>query len=171
MFRSMLYAAGVAGISGLAACASATPEPELTGGPPAAARDSLAAADTAAAPANVAPTDTAAVRLDSTAVLELGRRVTDLFWTADGDGLWPLMGEQLRTNMGSPAAMSEGIFGFISQTGMETEVLSESVAQEGEAFVYRRIVHVDAAQNPWSIGWRFDRTGALVDLDIAPAAD
>lgn len=166
MLRSILFTVGLAGAVVLAGCASATPEPELGGPEPAeTAAGPVASADTAVQPA--AP----AVSIDSAGAVELGRRVTDLFWTADGGALWPLMGEELRSNMVSPEVTSDRIFGFISQFGTETEVVSESVKRDGETFMYQRVVRVDAADNPWNLGWRFDRSGTLVDVQIGPAED
>ena len=125
----------------------------------AAAQASPPAADSTPAPVAVA---------DSVQLLAFGQRLNDWLWTAEADSLWAHMGEKTRGFMGSATNLSDQIYGFVRQNGVEAGVVRESLARQGDNYVYTRVVHLDASDKPWSIGWTYGADLAIVDVSIQP---
>ena len=160
MRRRFLFAAVLLAAVSLG-CATAAPPPAQ---PQPAAQSPAPASPRSGAPDTVTP----AVPADSASMMAFGRTVNDWFWTIEADSLWAHTGEETRTFMQSASNLADQIFGFVSQFGVETGMVSETLAPQGDNYVYTRVVRTDGSEKPWTMAWTFRPDRTIVDVSIQP---
>jgi hypothetical protein len=85
--------------------------------------------------------------------MELGRKYTQWFYTAQFDSLYAHMSEDSRKEMGSASAMAEGLDQLTAQAGEETSVVSEKVVMRKGNPQYWRTANFSMMGEPLIIRW------------------
>jgi len=85
--------------------------------------------------------------------MELGRKYTQWFYTAQFDSLYAHMSEDARKEMGSASAMAEGLDQLTAQAGEETSVVSEKVVMRKGNPQYWRTANFSMMGEPLIIRW------------------
>ena len=134
----------------------------LTGSVTAAAQAPVA---TDSAAAGSAATDPAA---DSAAALQFGQKASGWLWAAEVDSLWANLDEESRTTLGSPDNIANQVLEFVGRFGAETTVVREALTRQGENYRYTRVVHLEAAEEPWTMVWTMAPDLRVMDLDLQP---
>jgi hypothetical protein len=124
----------------------------------------------AAGPRAVAAPDTAApvVPADSASMMAFGHSLNDWFWTIEADSLWAHTGDETRSFMQSASNLADQIFGFVSQFGVETAMVSEALARQGDNYVYTRVVRTDGSEKPWTVAWTYRPDRTIVNVSLQP---
>ena len=110
----------------------------------------------------------AMARADTAALLAFGQRVNGWFWEAEADSLWAHAGEDARIFLRNPTQLGDQILGFVSQYGVETRMVSESLTGQGENFLYARVVQLDGSEVPWTVAWTFSPDFTIVNVSLDP---
>lgn len=84
---------------------------------------------------------------------ELGQKYTKWFFDAQYDSLWAHMNQDMRDDLGEPAAIAEHREQFISRTGEEVEVLMEVVMMRNGAPQYWRTSNYTLVAEPVMLRW------------------
>jgi hypothetical protein len=85
--------------------------------------------------------------------IELGRKFTQWFYTAQFDSLWAHMGEDTRKELGQASAMGEWLDQMSSRAGEETKVLEEKVVMRKGSPQYWRTAEFTMMAEPLMLRW------------------
>jgi hypothetical protein len=85
--------------------------------------------------------------------IELGRKFTQWFYTAQFDSLWAHMGEDTRKELGQASAMGEWLDQMSSRAGEETKVLEETVVMRKGSPQYWRTAEFTMMAEPLMLRW------------------
>jgi hypothetical protein len=85
--------------------------------------------------------------------MELGRKYTQWFYTAQFDSLFAHMNEETRTQIGQPAAMGEFLDELTGRAGEETGVVEEKVVMRNGNPQYWRTAIFSMMSEPVILRW------------------
>lgn len=95
-----------------------------------------------------------------------GRELSQLFLQRDTDAVWQRMGPQMRTALGSAAALAQFREQIGQQLGEEQSVLDESVSPHDGMNVYQRTSTWSKAPGPVLMEWALDSTGKVTGFFV-----
>ena len=103
--------------------------------------------------------------------LALARSFNDWMWSIEIDSLWAHLDQSSRTLFGSAENLSDQIFGFIQQNGVETSLVSEALARSGDTLTYERVMRLDASPMPWRFTWTYGAADGLIrNVNLQPVS-
>lgn len=108
-----------------------------------------------------------AARLDSAATILAGRTYTDWFYSDLGDSLVAHSSPQVKEKI-TAAQLSEILGQLTAQVGMETAVISETVAPADTLSGYLREVKFELMDEPLVVAFTLGRTGLIYGFFIRP---
>jgi hypothetical protein len=101
--------------------------------------------------------------------IELGRKYTAWFQASQFDSLWAHMSQEMRDNLGEPAAMAQAHEQIASRAGEELKVLDEMVMMRNGEPQYWRTSEYSMMAEPLMLRWVIVN-GEIWGIGINPAS-
>lgn len=168
-YRGISLAGAGLVLSATMLAAQATPAAPATPPKPSPAPTSTVAPASAATPAPAAPAVPAAPIKPIGNEIELGRKFTQWFFTAQFDSLFGYFDEEGQQNLGNPAAMQQHLDELVARVGEETAVIEEKVVMRNGKPQYWRTGTYSLAAEPIMIRWVIVN-GKILGIGLNPAS-
>lgn len=109
-------------------------------------------------------------RAEDKEALELGRKLTEQFYSGQTETLWQRFDSPMREAMTSEESLADFQRQVTNQLGLETEVLSESVSPANQYQVYLRSAKFERGPGPVIIQWTLTDDQQIAGFFIRPAS-